>query len=268
MERIDILDRLYSSYEEDARLSKSRQGQLEYLTTMHYIHRLVPAGARVLELGAGTGRYSVALAKEGYAVTAVELLAHNLEILRRNAAGAPNITCAQGDATELSAFAADSFDAVLLFGPMYHLYTNEEQHRALDEAIRVAKPGGVVMAAVLSIWAVKYTDYLQDKFGDGLRENFDAEGRVRHFAQQVFTGFDIAEFEALFAGKPVQKLALAGTDSILELAEGRAGFRLSDEDFGRFAAFHLKTCEKRELLGSQSHLLYICRKNAAAAAEG
>lgn len=59
----------------------------------------------------------------------------------------------------------------------------------------------------------------------------------------------------------MQKIALAGTDSLLELAEKTDNFQMSDEDFQLFAEYHLRTCEKRELLGSQTHLLYICRKD-------
>lgn len=260
MERADILNRIYNNYDEDTRLTGSRHGQLEYLTTMHYIHRLVPTGSRVLEVGAGTGRYSIALAKEGYDVTAVELVPHNLEILKRNAVGLENLLALQGDATNLGAFAENSFDAVFLFGPMYHLYEEAEQHKALDEAIRVAKPGGVIMASFISVYEIMYVNYLQGNFRSGMEENYDADYRVRHFKEQGFTGFDIQEFENLFADKPVRKIALAGTDSVLELAEETAGFQLSDDDFQLFADYHLQTCEKRELLGSQTHLLYICRK--------
>lgn len=263
MERADILNSIYSNCDEDARLSKTRHGQLEYLTTMRYIHQCVPAGSKVLEVGAGTGRYSIALAKEGYDVTAVELVRHNLDILRRNAAGLANLVSLQGDATDLSAFAANRFDAVLLLGPMYHLYEKADQHKALDEAIRVAKPGGVMMAAFLSVYAILFVNYLQGNFRSGLEENYDADYRVRHFQEQGFTGFDIQEFENLFAEKQVRKIALAGTDSVLELAEGKPGFQLSDDDFKLFADYHFQTCEKRELLGSHSHLLYVCRKQVS-----
>ena len=61
---------------------------------------------------------------EGYDVTAVELVKSNLEILRRNVAGLENITSYQGDAEDLSLFADNSFDAVLVLGPMYHLFEN------------------------------------------------------------------------------------------------------------------------------------------------
>lgn len=262
MERAEMMNILYSEKEkdEDSRLTRSRHGQLEYLTTMNYIHKFVPHGSKILEVGAGTGRYSIALALEGYDVTAVELVGKNLETLRRNAAGLENITSYQGDAEDLSFFADNSFDAVLVLGPMYHLFDKAEQHRALDEAIRVSKPGGIVMAAFLSVYSIMYNNYLLGNFREGINENFDADFQARHFKEQWFTGFDIKEFEELFSDKPVQKIALAGTDSVLELAEKAHVMDLSDEDFRLFSEYHLKTCEKRELLGTQTHLLYICKK--------
>lgn len=261
MERVEMLGIFYGRNEEDSRLMRSRHGQLEYLTTLHYIHKLVPSGSKILEVGAGTGRYSVALAGEGYDVTAVELVESNLAVLRRNAAGLEKLVSYQGDAQDLGLFADNSFDAVLLLGPMYHLYEKAEQHRALDEAIRATKPGGVVMAAFLSVYSILYNNYLSGNLRAGMEENFDADLRTRHFTEQLFTGFDITEFEELFLGKPVQKIALAGTDSILELAEKASDFQLSDEEFRLLAEYHLRTCEKRELLGTQTHLLYIGRKN-------
>ena len=262
MKREEIINGIYLNYDEDARLTKSRHGQLEYITTMRYIHRFSPAGAKVLEIGAGTGRYSINLAREGYDVTALELVRHNLDILRRNASGLKNIASYQADATDLGAFSDNSFDTVLLLGPMYHLYERQDQHKALDEAIRVAVPGGVIMTAFISIYQIMFVNYLSGNFRAGVEENYDSDWHVRHFKEQGFTGFDIAEFEELFAQKPVHKIALAGTDSILELAEETNNFQMSDEDFNLFVKYHLNTCEKRTLLGSQTHLLYICRKNA------
>lgn len=262
MERKDILNVIYGSGGEDTRLTSSRQGQLEYLTTMHYINQQLPKGSRLMEVGAGTGRYSIALAKEGYPITAVELVEGNLQVLRQNAAGVANLAAYQGDATDLSRWQDNSFDGVLLLGPMYHLYTPQEQHKALDEAIRITQPGGIIMAAFLSVYAILYNNYLSGNFRVGLEENFDSEGRVRHFQAQCFTGFDVAELEALFQGKPVQQLHLLGTDSVLELASRTPDFHLDDEDFAAFVRFHLHTCEKRELLGGHAHLLWVGKKQS------
>ena len=120
--RKEIVSSFYSQYDEDGRTTKSRHGQLEYCTTMSYIHRYASRQSRILEVGAGTGRYSIALAKEGMDVTAVELVESNLEVLRNNSKGMGNLKSFQGDATDLSRFPDNSFDVTLSLGPMYHLY--------------------------------------------------------------------------------------------------------------------------------------------------
>ncbi|MBP5270695.1 MAG: class I SAM-dependent methyltransferase [Clostridia bacterium] len=257
-----MINEFYGQVNEDDRLLKSRQGQLEYRVTMHYIHKFLKDGSSVLEIGAGTGRYSVALAKEGYRVSSVELVQSNLDVLKENAAGLPNIEAFQGDALDLSRFTDDSFDVTLLFGPMYHLYEKEDQYKAIDEAIRVTKPGGTILAAFLSAHAIICTNYLYDWRPAiyGIKENFDSEYNVRHFKEQLFTGFDVCEFEALFAEKTVDHLTTVAADNVLEIAEGRQDFAMTDEDFEAFADYQLHICEKREMLGSSSHLLYICKK--------
>lgn len=258
--RIEIVSGHYESCDEDGRLFRSRHGQMEYLTTMHYIHRFAKPGAKVLEVGAGTGRYSIALAKEGMDVTAVELVEHNLEILRENAKGIENLRAYQGDATDLGRFPDDAFDLTLVLGPMYHLYEAEDVRRAIDEAIRVTRPGGVLFFAFLSVYAILYNNYFQGNWTFGQQENFTEDGKVRHFKEQLFTGYDVTEFEQLFNGKPVDYITTVGTNGILEAIEERKDFELSDADFEAFANWYLHFAEKRELLGTTCHLLYICRK--------
>lgn len=255
--RIEILSSFYGQFDEDARLSSSRQTQLEFLTTMHYIRRHAPAGGKLLEIGAGTGRYSAALAKEGYDMTALELVEHNLRILKSKGA---NVRAYQGDALDLSRFPDGSFDMTLSLGPMYHLYDPDQVRTAIREAIRVTKPGGVLLFAFLSIHAIMANNYLRGNTAFGIRENFDEHYRVLHFPEQLFTGYEVSQFEALFRGFPVTHLTTAAADGILELASGRGDFAMSDEDFRLWTRYHLATCEKRENLGHSSHLLYLCQK--------
>lgn len=258
--RTEMINAFYDGYREDVRLEASRQGQLEFLTTMHYIHRLVPKGSSILEVGAGTGRYSIALAKEGHRVTAVELAEGNLKLLREHAKGIDNLLAFRDDALDLSRFNENRFDATLVLGPMYHLYDHKDQLKALDEAIRVTKPGGVIMTAFLSIHAIMHNDYLQGNFVEGCKENFTEDFCVKHFTEQLFTGFYIDEFEKLFESLPVDHLTTVATDGILELAAMTKNFSMSDDDFHMFTNYHLHNCEKREYLGSSSHLLHICKK--------
>lgn len=258
--RTEIINEFYDGNVEDTRLSRSRHGQLEYLTTMKYIHQVISGKASIIEVGAGTGRYSVTLAKEGHEVTAIELVKSNLELLKQNSKGLENITVYQGDALDLSRFQDNTFDLTLVLGPLYHLYDEGDQHKALDEAIRVTKDGGTIMVAFLSVHAILFDNYLQSNLCAGIEENFTEDYQVKHFAEQLFTGFNVDEFEALLGNKPVEWITTVATDSVLELAEGRRDFAMSDADFRVFAKYHLHNCEKRELLGCSSHLLYICRK--------
>ena len=258
--RKEIVSGYYDQYDEDGRLSRTRHGQLEYCTTMAYIHRYAARGARVLEVGAGTGRYSIALAKEGMDVTAVELAGSNLAVLRENSRGIENITSYQGDATDLSRFADDSFDVTLSLGPMYHLFEADDVDRAINEAIRVTRPGGVILFAFISVFAIMYANYFYGNWTAGQKENFTVDYKVRHFKEQLFTGYDVTEFEGLFCAKPVDHLTTAGVDGLLQPIEARPDFSLSDEDFKALAEWYLAFSEKRELLGNTNHLLYICRK--------
>ena len=106
---MDYLDEFYRNYDEEGRLL-SQSGQVEYLTTMKYIRDCIGdrRDARLLEVGAGTGRYSVTLAKEGFDVTAVELVEHNLEKLRAKLDGTEPIRTLQGNALDLEAAQVDA----------------------------------------------------------------------------------------------------------------------------------------------------------------
>lgn len=258
--RQEIISGFYNQVDEDSRLQNNRHGQLEYAVTMHYIHRFAAPGSKVLEVGAGTGRYSIALAKEGMDVTAVELVEKNLNVLKQNSRGVDHICSYQGDATDLSRFEDQAFDITLVLGPLYHLYDAEDIHKTIDEAIRVTRKGGIILFAFLSVFGIMYANYLSGDWAEGQEENFTKDYKVKHFKEQLFTGYDIVEFEKLFEGKPVQWITTTGTDGLLEPIEVRPDFEIADRDFPAFVDWYLAFSEKRELLGATNHLLYICRK--------
>jgi len=258
--RIKLLSSFYNSINEDERLIQNRHGQLEYFTTISYIHRYAKSGAKIIEIGAGTGKYSINLAKEGFDVTSVELVESNLKILKQNSENLKNIVAYQGDALNLKRFEDNQFDVTLLLGPLYHLYDKSDVQKAIEEAVRITKTNGTILVAFLSVYAIMNNNYLKDNFKSGIKENFDEEYNTKHYEEQLFTGYDICEFEKLFEQYKTKYLTTVALDNVLELAEERKDFGLSDLDFELFCKYHLATCEKRELLGSSSHLLYICKK--------
>lgn len=258
--REEIISGFYEAYEEADRLTRTRHGQLEYATTMEYIGRYLKAGSRVLEVGAGTGRYTLALAEKGYDVTAVELVKANLDVLEQLITGEMNVNAYQGDACDLSRFQDGTFDVTLVLGPLYHLYEAADVRKCIDEAIRVTKKDGVVFFAFLSVHAIMLSNYFNSNFSEGLAENFDKKYNVLHFKEQLFTGYEIDGIEALFADKDVKKLHFVSVDGVMEVLEQMSNFGISDEDFEKYKKYHFNICEKREMLGYANHLLYICAK--------
>ncbi|MBQ2282927.1 MAG: class I SAM-dependent methyltransferase, partial [Agathobacter sp.] len=119
---------------------------------MQYIHKYLElfcgererSWIKILDIGAGTGRYSIPLAEEGYEVTAVELVKHNLGRLKQKC---DKVRAIQGNALRLKKLEDNTFDLTLLFGPMYHLHGADEKLQALQEAKRVTRPGGIILVA-------------------------------------------------------------------------------------------------------------------------
>jgi ubiquinone/menaquinone biosynthesis C-methylase UbiE len=107
------------------------------------LRRVLPAPpARVVDVGGGSGVHAEWLAADGHVVELVDPVPLHVE----QASRVPGVTARHGDARDLPMPGA-SADAVLLLGPLYHLVEREDRVRALREAARVVRPGGVVAAA-------------------------------------------------------------------------------------------------------------------------
>jgi 2-polyprenyl-3-methyl-5-hydroxy-6-metoxy-1,4-benzoquinol methylase len=147
---MDHLRRFYAEeYVEDVRLTRSPHGRLEFVRTVELLRRVLPAPpARVFDVGGGTGIHARWLAEAGYEVTLVDLMEEHVE----QAAAIEGVDASVGDARALAA-PDDSFDVVLLLGPLYHLVEADDRGLALREAARVARPGAVVAAAAIGRYA-------------------------------------------------------------------------------------------------------------------
>ncbi len=255
------LEEYYSTHDENGRLA-SRHGSVEFLVTMEYVRRCLFPGCRILEIGAGTGRYSHALARMGYRVDAVELIQHNVDVFQRLTEEGEDVTVRQGNALDLSFLEEEAYDLTLLLGPMYHLYTEADQRRALSEALRVTKRGGKLFAAYLGNDAT----VVQFCFGKGGL----AEERYRALVDpdtfkcsstpaELFQLYRREEIDRLNEGLPVRRLHYVGTDMFTcymqEAVDG-----MDDGLFADYLRYVLAVCEREDLSGVSNHVLDILEK--------
>ena len=262
MEVKDYLSNYYEQYDENGRLT-SKHGMLEYITTMKYIEMYLKPGMRIMEIGAATGRYSHALAQRGYQVDAVELVEHNIEIFKKNSVAGETVTITQGNAMDLSAFESDTYDITLLLGPMYHLYTTEDKLKALSEAIRVTKKGGIVFAAycmgdasVLSYGFIRGEIYniIEKCMID--TETFDTFSNPWDIFE-LHRKEDIDELRSVF---DVTQLHFIATDGYANHMRSTLA-EMDDGMYELYIKYHLATCERQDMVGYSHHTLDIFRKD-------
>lgn len=249
----------YNKFNEDKRL-KRRHGIVEYTVAMKYIHKYLEKmdNPKILDVGAGTGKYSISLFNEGYDVTAVELVKHNLMTLKRNC---PTLKSYQGNAIDLKKFKDNSFDMILLFGPLYHLISKEEKVKALMEAKRIVKEDGIIMVSYyMNEYAILTYGFKENHIMEAIKNNdIDENYHITPKETDLYSMVrleDINELNNLTNLKRIQIVSQDGpTDYIRPIIN-----KMDDETFNEYIKYVLSICERKELLGASSHVLDIIKK--------
>ena len=263
METKEILEKYYGVYDEDGRL-RSPHGRVEFLTTMRYAERYLKPGMRILEIGAGTGRYSHALARQGYRVDAVELLEHNIHIFRQNTMPGENVTVTQGNAVDLAGFADESYDMTLLLGPMYHLFTRAEQLAALKEAVRVTKKGGVVVAAYcMGDASILSYGFVRGKIHEIMEKCMLDPVTFDTFSNpwDIFELYRKEDIDFLRRQLPVTQLHFVATDGYTNHIRDTVD-NMDEKTYAVYLNYHFATCERQDMIGYSHHTIDIIRKDA------
>ena len=257
---MNAIKEYYNHYDEDGRLLRKNR-RPEYLLTMEYIEKYLMNGAKILEVGAGTGRYSIALADEGYDVTAVELLPHHIDLMKKKVKPEHNITIYKGNAIDLSRFKDETFDIVLLLGPMYHLFTDEDKHAALSEAIRVAKTGGVIYAAYVNNDIRMYKLFYEKRILDAIDRGLVLEDyHTKSEPDEIFELYRKSDIDELMKRYPVTRLHFVGVDMLSYIVNNKLN-RLNKIEFEEYMKFLHCICERDDLTGFSIHMLDIFRKD-------
>jgi ubiquinone/menaquinone biosynthesis C-methylase UbiE len=159
----------YESINETERLQRSTH-RLELLRTQQLLTRfLPPAPATVADVGGAAGAHAFWLAKQGYDVELLDIVPLHIEQARerQQREGIALRSIQVGDACTLP-YATSSIDAVLLFGPLYHLTQRADRILALREAHRVLKPGGVMLAVSVNRFTSSFQGLFRDLNSDPL----------------------------------------------------------------------------------------------------
>ncbi|MEV7628195.1 class I SAM-dependent methyltransferase [Actinoplanes sp. NPDC089786] len=235
-------------------------GRLEFLRTWDILTRILPPPpAVIVDVGGATGVYAGPLGRAGYSVTVVDPVPSHVAA----SSGLPSVTAILGDARSLP-LSSDSADAVLLMGPLYHLLEPVARALAWREAVRVARPGGVVAGATITRHAPLLDIVSRGLFGDRqIRAITLADiAHGRHLPTRDRQVFTTAYFHA--PGEPILEAAAAGLTGVRTFAVEGPVWTMTDQ-LTELLADPVTSVEllavlrgleaEPALLGASSHLL-------------
>lgn len=251
------LEEYYNKFNEDKRLN-TRRGQVEFITNMKYIHKYLKEGNKILDIGAGTGKYSLSLDKEGYEVTAVELVKRNIQIINKKN---PHLETILGNALDLSMIKDNTYDVVLLFGPMYHLKKREDQIKALAEAKRVTKKEGIIFVSYcMNDYAVITYGFIEGNIQENIQnQQIDQEFKILENGNPLYDYVRIEDIDEINNKTKLKRMQIISSDGMTNYIRGTLN-KMNEETFNLYLKYHLSICERNDFLGVSTHLLDILKK--------
>jgi ubiquinone/menaquinone biosynthesis C-methylase UbiE len=258
----------YETIDEGRRITDGFS-QLELVRTQEVVRRyLTGEPLHIIDIGGAKGVHASWLADDGHDVQIVDVVPGHVEAARGLRSSRGRISAEIGDAREL-AFPDASFDAALVFGPLYHLTERPDRVRALREARRVVRPGGHVFVAAISRFAslfdglardflfdAEFRKMLERDLRDGQHRN--PENRPHWFTTAFFHHPDELRVEAEEGGLSV--LAILGVEGLAGWL-GHLGSRWDGETDREAILFASRVIETEPtLLGLSAHLLLVSRR--------
>ena len=255
-DEIEQIRKTYELLDENGRLNRSKAARVEFLTTVRYIEQYVKPGAKILDVGAGAGEYSLYFARKGYEVSALELSPSNIEAFRKKLTPEDRIELSEGNAVDLSRYEDETFDAVLVFGPLYHLHKEEDCQKCIREAKRVLKKDGTLFFAFITNDFVILTElsYRPDYFVNG-----DYDKETFKLLDFPFVFHTVDQCRDMLECGGVEILRAVAADGVSELMEERIN-AMDEASYAQYLRYHYYICEKSEFLGMTNHLLFVGKK--------
>lgn len=250
------IEKHYNKHPEDLRLQR-RHGKVEFETTMYHLHRFLSPQSTLLDIGAGTGRYTSVLMAEGYRVKAVELVRRNIEVFLKRE---PAADVVQGDARHMPFIPDASADVTLLLGPLYHLIGDEEKLKALLEAKRVTKSGGLIFVAYLmNEYSILSYCFDEERIG-GLLERgvVDRNFHIQAQPDELYDYVRLEDINRLNKMAGLERVTIFSPDGAADYMRTRLN-RMSNETFAQFIEYQKVISERQDLIGAGSHVVDVVK---------
>lgn len=248
----NIINNYYTNeYNEQDRLVKDKVHNIEFITTTTYIDKYLKENDKILDVGAGTGIYSLYYADKGYEVYALDLVKSNIEKLESQKTDNMKLSASIGNALDLSMYKDNFFDITLVLGPLYHLFKKEEFTKVINEAKRVTKPKGKIFLAFILFdltmltWGFKdkniYLEYGNNKM---VSKNFKPNNNEKY----IFYMNTIQELKTYFKENNLNVIKYVATDGIGRIIKDEIN-NITKDEYKMYLDYHLSICEREDLIG-------------------
>jgi len=251
----DKLKRYYNKFNEDKRL-ETRHGKVEFLTTTKYILDLLKEfkNPKILDLGAGTGKYSIFLKERGYDVSAVELVKHNLKVIESKC---KDIELYLGNALDLSMLGDKKYELILLFGPIYHLFREDKIKAILEAKKHLADHGYLMIVYCLNDFALIKHGFLEENRKE-IEEIAQSNFKIKDKEEHLYTFDTLEDIDTYNKLCDLKRVKIISQEGFTEYMRPTIN-KMSKEEFDLYLKFHLCRCENLEYLGLSRHALDIVK---------
>lgn len=248
----------YNKFNEDKRLTR-RHGKVEFIVTLKYIHDYLNKmnNPKIIDIGAGTGKYSIELSNQGYDVTAIELVKHNLSYIKKY----DKIKSYQGNAIDLSRFKDETFDLTLLFGPMYHLIDKKDKIKALNEAKRITKKDGIIMVAyIMNDYCILTHGFKDNNILNAIENKMiDDSFKCIKWDNNLYSVYRIEDIDKLNEKVNLNRIKIITPDGPANYMRNTLN-KMSDKKFDKFIEYVLSISDRKDMIGSSAHTIDILKK--------